>query len=102
MQASDRTGTVSEVDLRVFYSTPTIYKKMSNGRFNKIPFTDCQDCWKKNNSRPKRENNQRHREPNDASAISFAISIVQVGIVNGASSASESNIIHNTEEPVAS
>ena len=23
MQASDRTGTVSEVDLRVFYSTPT-------------------------------------------------------------------------------
>ena len=49
-----------------------VFKKMANGRYNKIPFVDCQDCWKKKNNRTKNYANQK--DGADANAISFNIS----------------------------
>ena len=56
---------------------------MSNGRFNKTPFTDCQSCWKLKNPHGGRANSgtvdgASEAPSQDAAAIVFDISSIQI------------------------
>ena len=56
-----------------------LYKRMSNGKINKVPFTDCQDCWKSKNSGGNHSRNTDSSSVSqDAAAITFDITCVQV------------------------
>ena len=60
-----------------------LYKRLSNGKYNRVPFSDCQDCWKKNNPRIKRNDVSKGRNVppvGDASAITFSISTIQANV----------------------
>ena len=52
-----------------------LFKKMANGKVNKKPFINCQDCWKINN--PRNTGGGDHKDNVDASAVSFSINVVQ-------------------------
>ena len=60
-------------------SSFNVHRKLYNGRPNKIPFVDCQDCWKKNNACGKYENTKESNDTQtkDGSAITFSISVTQ-------------------------
>ena len=57
-----------------------LYKRMANGKVNKAPFTDCQECWKSKNSAPEgtRNTNTDAAVNQDAAAITFDITLVQM------------------------
>ena len=69
-----------------------LYKKMArSGKFNKNPFTNCQECWKKLNK----------SQPGEASAISFDITCVE--LMDDDTCDNESTMEHGTptsDEPL--
>ena len=48
--------------------------KMRNGKYNKRPFTECQDCWRK--AHPFRQVSNYDDHQADASAVSFEIAVI--------------------------